>query len=435
MQKETKIYQNLPNNPGVYLFKDKLGHVLYVGKAINLKKRVSNYFNKEPKEERIKKLLSEARKIDFYQVKSEVEALLLEARLIKQFRPKYNVRLKDDKRYLYVGITKEKYPQIALIRQPEKENNLLAWFGPFPSAASIKEILRLLRRVFPYRSCRQLTSKPCLYYHLDLCPGMCFKEVKNYAKTIKRIMMFLAGQIDFLVENLKKEMKKMSGQQKYEEAAMIKKQIQMIENLLTTHAKAQEEEKVMKQLEELRKLLVKYYGIETNQIQRLEAYDVANLGNNLVVGSMVVFLNGEPERSQYRRFKLQWSGGDPGGIQAILARRLNHQDWLYPQVILVDGGKTQVSAAFKALVEKNLAKRIPVVGLAKKEEKIFIPKVFKEKIISWKTLKYQPSSEIHQLLQQARDEAHRFAQNYYQKLHRKAIFAFAPEQKQKDRNQ
>jgi len=418
-----KFYQNLPNNPGVYLFRDKDNRVLYVGKALNLKKRVRNYFDKQPKEERIKKLLFKAEKIDFIEISSEIEALLLEARLIKQHRPKYNVRLKDDKRYLYVGLTKELYPQIKLIRQPESESSLLAWYGPFPTAASIKEILRLLRRVFPYRTCRKLTDKTCLYYHLNLCPAMCLGTVRDYPKTTKKIMIFLDGQINPLVKKLQKEMETLAKKEEFEQAGQLKRQIQMIKGLLHRYGRGEDEEKPQRQMDELRKLLVKYSGIEPNKIERLEAYDVANLGENLIVGSMVVLQNGEPDKSQYRQFKLTWSGGDPGGIKQILSRRLTHQEWLFPQVILVDGGKTQVAAAFEALREKNLFKTIPVLGLAKKEERIFIPKVIKEKIVSWKTFKYQSSSLIHQLLQQARDEAHRFAQRYYKKLHRKVIFS------------
>jgi len=421
--KDLKPYLKFPNAPGVYLFKNQQGQVLYVGKALSLKKRVRQYFDKTQKEERIKNLIKEFVKIDFLKTSSEIEALLLEARLIKQYWPKYNVRQKDDRRYLYVGITEEKYPRIALIRQPEKEKNLKAWFGPFPSSASLKEILRLLRRIFPYRTCRQLTGKSCLYYHLNLCPGMCLSESQDYKKTIKKTMMFLDGRIKPLVKSLQKEMVSFSRQEKFEQAGLIKKQIQMIENLLSSHAKGQDEEKTRQQVSQLRKLLVEHSGIEPSSIKRLEAYDVANLGENLIVGSMIVFQNGEPDKSAYRQFKLQWSGGDPGGIKQILSRRLTHQEWSYPQVILVDGGKTQITAAFKALREKNLAKTIPILGLAKEEEKIIIPKIIKEEIISWKTLKYRSSSLVHQLLQQARDEAHRFAQRYYKKLHLKSTFS------------
>lgn len=415
-------YKNLPDEPGVYLFRDKNQKILYIGKALNLKNRARNYFDNQPKEERINNLLQKAEKINYFIVKSEIEALLLEARLIKEHRPEYNIRLKDDKRFLYVGITKEKYPQVALLRQPERLSNLQEWFGPFPSAASIKEILRMLRRVFPFRSCRNLTQKSCLYYHLKLCPGMCLGETAEYNNNIRKIKMFLNGKIELLVKNLNKEMKKASVAEDYEQAGNLKKQIDLIENLLQDHTTSQDEDKAPKQLEELRKILGSWSGVEPFFIRRLEAYDVANLGSQVVVGSMVVFLNGEKSTKDYRQFKLKSEGGDPGGIFQILSRRLEHQEWDLPQVILVDGGKTQITAAFQALREKKLTKQIPVLGLAKKEEKIIIPKIIDEEIKAWKTIKYQSSSLVHQLLQSARDEAHRFAQRYYKKLHQKITF-------------
>jgi excinuclease ABC subunit C len=263
---------------------------------------------------------------------------------------------------------------------------------------------------------------------------MCLGEVKNYPKTIKKIMMFLDGQINSLVKDLQKEMKIAAKKEEFEQAAQLKRQIQMIQDLLQIRTKGQDEDKTRQQLAELRKLLVRYSSIEPNRIERLEAYDVANLGENLIVGSMVVFQNGEPSPEDYRQFNLKGPAyakasagkGDPGGIKQIISRRLTHQEWLFPQVILVDGGKTQISAALEALRDKNLAKQIPVLGLAKKEERIYIPKVIKEMIVDWKILKYQSSSLVHQLLQSARDEAHRFAQRYYKKLHQKTTFVGEP---------
>lgn len=252
---------------------------------------------------------------------------------------------------------------------------------------------------------------------------MCLGESREYNQNIKKIILFLDGRIKPLVKKLQKEMMKFSQEEKFEQANQIKKQIQMMEMLLSGHSQNQDEERTQKQIEELRKILVEYSGIEPNKIQRLEAYDVANLGENLVVGSLVVFQNGEPDKNQYRQFKLTRVGGDPGGIKQILSRRLTHHEWLYPQVILVDGGKTQIVAAFEALREKNLAKTIPVLGLAKKEEKIIIPKIVKEEISGWKTFHYRSSSLVHQFLQVARDEAHRFAQRYYKKLHLKVTFS------------
>jgi len=418
----SKPYQHLPMKAGVYLFRDESGNVLYIGKALNLKNRVKNYYRQKLLNNRITNLLNEAKKIDYILTESEIESLLLEARLIKQYQPKFNVRLKDDKRYLYVGITKEKYSAVRLIRQPEKTDNLLAWFGPFPTAQSIREILRLIRRIFPFRSCRKLPKSPCLYYRLNLCPGMCIQAVEDYPQTIYKIRLFLNGNISSLINRLTREMKKAAMNLKFEQANQVKQQIEKIQALLGQFKQIPEEEKPHQQLEQLRRMIVRYQEFDPFVIHRLEAYDVANLGEKIIVGAMVVFIDGEPDSSLYRQFKIQGLWDDPGGIRQILKRRLAHKEWLYPQVILVDGGKAQLRAAFEALRDKNLVKQIPVVGLAKKEEKIFIPRVVKETIVGWKTIKYWSSSLVHQLLQQARDEAHRFAQRYYKKLLKKATF-------------
>jgi len=421
-----KFYLNLPNSPGVYLFKDKLGNILYVGKAINLRKRVNNYFEKKISENRINYLLEEAEKIDYILVNSEVEALLLEARLIKQYKPKFNVRLKDDKRFLYAGISKEDYPRVFLLRKPEQTQDLLAWFGPFPSAQSIKEILRLLRRIFPYRSCRKMPKKVCLYYHLNLCPGMCQYPVEKefYLTSIKKIKLFLEGRISLLVKKLEKEMKKAADNLAFEEAQNIHRQIEMIKNMLGKFKKMPEEEQIKKALEWLRKIAVRYQKIEPGIIHRLEAYDIANLGKEIIVGSMVVFINGEPQASLYRQFKIKSpKGGDPQALEEIISRRLKHQEWVYPQLILVDGGKPQLSAAFSALRKANLSSQIPLFGLEKGKETIIIPLIEEEEIRGYKQIKNSSRAVGLPILQFARDEAHRFAQRYYKKLYRKFIFS------------
>jgi len=418
--------KNFPNKPGVYLFKDKLGNVLYVGKAINLRKRVKNYFEKKPSESRINYLLEEAEKIDYILVNSEVEALLLEARLIKQYKPKFNVRLKDDKRFLYAGISKEDYSRVFLLRKPEQTQNLLAWFGPFPSAQSIKEILRLLRRIFPYRSCLKMPKKVCLYYHLNLCPGMCQYSVekKSYIASIKKIKLFLEGKVSFLVKKLEKEMKKTADDLSFEEAQNIYRQIEMIKNMLGKFKKIPDEEEAKKALEWLRKIAVRYQKTEPGIIHRLEAYDIANLGKDIIVGSMIVFVNGEPQPSLYRQFKIKsLRGGDPQALEEIISRRLSRQEWLYPQLILVDGGKPQLSAAFSAFKKVNLSSQIPLFGLEKGKETIIIPLFEKGKIKGYKQIKSSPKAVGLPILQFARDEAHRFAQRYYKKLHRRLIFS------------
>jgi len=208
-----KLYSHLPTTSGVYLFIDGNDRVLYIGKAINLKSRVRNHFTTKSKP----RLLAQIKKIKHIAVASEIESLLLEAKLIKEYLPKFNVRLKDGKRYLYVGITKEKYPRIKLLRRPEKTDNLLDWFGPFPNSSSLKEVLRLLRRIFPYCSCKKRQDKPCFYYHLNLCPAPHIKEkTVEYRQTIKKIRLFLNGQISLLVKDLTEQMEKASQKGKFE---------------------------------------------------------------------------------------------------------------------------------------------------------------------------------------------------------------------------
>jgi len=418
------FYNSLPPSPGVYLFKDVGRQVIYVGKAINLNNRVKNHFTIKNSDSRHQQLISLVEKVDFQTVSLELEALLLEARLIKQYRPRFNVLLKDDKRYLYVGISKEKFPRIYLLRKPEIEENLLDWFGPYPTSSAIKEILRLLRRIFPYRTCPRLPGSPrsCLYYHLKLCPAPCLGEVATYPQTIQKIRLFLNGEIKPLLNLLTKQMNEASKSLKFEEAQVAKKQIEMLQNLLQKRPKSADEEKSAKQIEQLKDLLIRYQGFDPFIIHKIEAFDIANLGKEITVGSMVAFVNGEPDSSLYRQFKIVGIfQNDVEAIKQIILRRLNHPEWVFSQVILVDGGKGQVSAAFSALKEKNLTGKIGLLGLAKQFETIVVPKIEKDKIISWKMLPLSPSSPFLQLLQAIRDESHRFAQRYYKNVHKKKL--------------
>jgi excinuclease ABC subunit C len=196
----------------------------------------------------------------------------------------------------------------------------------------------------------------------------------------------------------------------------------MVQDLLTRRPKSADEERVEKQLTQLKDLFIRYQSFDPYLIHRLEAYDIANLGGEIIVGSMVAFTEGEPDPSQYRQFKiLNQYQDDFEALKQILLRRLYHQEWIYPQVIVVDGGKGQVSALFEALKEKGLVGKIGLLGLAKELETIIIPKIHQSKITGWKTLNLSPNSPALQLLQHARDEAHRFAQRYYKKLHSKKV--------------
>jgi excinuclease ABC subunit C len=419
--------KKLPHRPGVYFFKDKSKKVIYVGKALDLKKRVASYFYPSVKNQKTKKLVSQINQVDFLTASSEFEALLLEAKLIKEYLPKFNVSLKDNKRYLYIAISKEKYPAVFLTRRPEMEEKLLDWFGPFPSAYAARQVLKTVRKIFPFRSPCKMPPRGCLYLHINLCPAMCQVPTANYKKTISRIRNLLNGQTKLLLKQMEKTMSVKARQQQYEEALYLKQEILALKHVTFRQAQGftHQQERV-KGLFMLRKLLVKYQGFDPIVLNKIEGFDISNLGKNLIVGSMVAFVNGSKENGLYRRFKINFidrksliDQNDTESIRQVICRRLNHPEWLYPQLIVVDGGRGQVSAAFSALKEKDLTGQINLIGIAKEEEKLVIPQINQGKIDGFKTLKLAANSPALKLIQQIRDESHRFAQNYYKLLHRK----------------
>ncbi len=420
--------RNFPSSPGVYLFKEKYGKVLYVGKAINLKKRVQSYFKNKKLELRISKLLEKASKVDYIATKTEIQTLLLEANLIKQYQPKYNIQLKDNKRYLYAGISKDRYPRVYLLRQPEIDKRLLDWWGPFPTAQSIKEVFRYLRRVFPYRSCEKMPRKTCLYYHLKLCPGVCKNAIseKAYKKSVDKIRIFLKGNVQKLLYILEREMNSDAQSLQYENAQIKKNQIELIERFLNNFNKLPEDELIEKRLAWLRNILIKHQNVDPMVLNRIEGYDISNLGQQIVVGSMVVFSSGEEDKAQYRHYKIRAkTGGDPEALKEVLIRRLKHEEWVFPQLILVDGGKPQLSAAIAALLDRGLGKHVGLIGLTKEKETIIVP-YFEKGKLCFKNIRQSSKTIGLPLLQNIRDESHRFAQRYYKKLHQKAMFSSLP---------
>lgn len=409
------LYSHLPQKPGVYLFKDKKGKVLYVGKAGNLKKRVASYFT-PPFDWKKKGLLRETEKVDYFLTDSEIEALLLEARLIKKHQPKYNERLKDDKRFPSIGVTiREKYPRVFYTRKKgeTRENPEVLFFGPFPNPAVVKRVLRLLRKIFPFRSCKRMPKKPCLYFHLHLCPGVCLQKGKNYKKTIQQLVMFLRGEKTSLLRELKGEMEKAADEERFAEAARLKRQLADLEYITSSCFIApffprREREK---EIWELRKIL----GLA--RAKRIEGFDVSSIGGKKAVGSLVVFLNGEPEKGGYRRFRIKTEKklGDVGMLKEVVRRRLNHPEWRYPDLMVIDGGKGQVGGVLAVLQEKGL--QIPVVGLVKREEKIIRP----TPLGRFEEITLPDDSPALHLLQRIRDEAHRFAIAYHKKLRIKSF--------------
>lgn len=431
--------KQLPKKPGVYIYRDTKGKIIYIGKALVLKNRVSSYFHGKH-DVKTTELVANIANLEWIIVNSEFEALLLEARLIKQHEPKYNISQKDSKSYLYIVIGKQFPNRIFTARWTELNdlnNEILDWFGPLPSSSDAKRILKIVRRIFPFRSCKTMAKSPCLYSHLNLCPAPCLSQnppptpplkkggASDYCQTINRIRHLLSGKTNSLknlIKAFEKEMKSFAKATDFEKAQLIKNQITSLQTLTEGWRRVPSEKRdLAKTFAVLRQILVKYQGFDPITLNKIEGYDVSNLGHDIIVGSLVAFVNGESDTSLYRKFNLKYNQpdqDDPLGIKNIIRRRLNHPEWIYPQLILVDGGKTQVSAAFEALKEKHLVGQIALLGIAKQEEVLVIPRTTNEKIISWKLLRLGRSQPELQLLQQIRDEAHRFAQKYYQEKHK-----------------
>ncbi len=447
----------IPPVTGVYCFKNK--KILYIGKAVNIQKRVKNHFQQPGFKESI--FLDKTKRVGFIKTDSEIEALILEAKLIKKQQPKYNVMWRDDKNYFFVARTQEDFPQVFITHQKKLEIGNwkleIDFVGPFVDGTALKQTLKTLRKVFSYRSCRNLpkpstgaklsaglvphrnkvsgAGKPCLWYQLDRCPAPCLlksdlgeqipsakrkmkKESQNNAKNIFKI---LRGEKNKVLKELEKEMEKSSKVQEFEKASKIRDKIFSLKRIIS-HSKILEEKLITEEWEKTERELQKI--VKTGKkLSRIEAYDVSNIQGQEATGSMVTFINGRPEKNQYRRFKIsgkftpyqtKGSGAGPNDVamlKEVIKRRFAHREWPYPDLILVDGGISQLNIAKSVIKNKN----IPVIAIAKKENKLFVKG---ERQFFLKNL----SREIFNLILQLRDEAHRFALSYHKKLRQNEIF-------------
>ncbi len=391
MNNAENFYGKLPKIPGVYLMKNAIGKILYIGKAADLKRRVSSYFLR-PQDFRIEKLLSEVEKIGYKKTDTALEALILEAKLIKKFEPPFNIREKDDKSFLYVEITKEKFPRVLLARGKSEING--ERFGPFVSASSIRESLKILRRIFSWsmHSPDKSGKKPCFDYQIGLCPGTCIGAIsqKDYFKNIRNLKLIFQGKKKDILKNLNKEMKIASDKLEFEKAEKLKRQIFALRHIqdvaLINDSEIRDSDSA-----------VKHY--------RIEGYDISNISGTSAVGSMVVFIDGKPAKSEYRKFKIRTiqKPNDVGMLKEILRRRFQN-NWPLPDLILIDGGRGQVNAAKQVLATSSGVK-IPIVGIAKGNKRK------DNKLIGEK-----PPVVDKKTLIKARDEAHRFAIKYHKSL-------------------
>lgn len=410
------LTKNVPAEAGVYLFRDRKNKVIYVGKAINLKARVSSYFQKNLGNAKSALLVERIAEVDYFKVMSEFEALLLEAKLIKKYQPYFNSQLKDDKDYLYIKITSEDFPKVLTVRKKSLEAAKI-YFGPFPNATQARSTLKLARRIFPFRTtCQPNSARACLNYHIGLCPGVCIGAIssKDYQKQIRRLRGFLNGNTGEITNQLHQEMLVLARQLRFEEAAKIKNSLVAIK---ATTRPIEDVERYLSGpdvLEGVYQTQIRDLAAMLNLDQdlvRIECYDISHISGTNTVGSMVVFHNGAASKDDYRRFRIKTVPGinDPAQLAEVLSRRF-HNDWPHPQLIIVDGGRTQLNAAKKALEKLDLG--IPVFGLAKRFEEVYIPGQVR-------TLRFQNNSPALHLLQRLRDEAHRFAISYHRYLRSK----------------
>ncbi len=415
MKIETFKKIKMPNKPGVYFFRREK-EIIYVGKATSLKDRVKSYFGKDLIEARgpvILDMVFKADKITWQTTDSVLEALILEAELIKKYQPKYNTKEKSDKSFNYIIITKEELPRVIILRGKEllqKQKNsgrftrqnptgsdthqnssvsFVSVFGPYTNSSQLKEALKIIRRIFPFLDDKSKNYAE-FYRQINLVPDLANR--KMYLQNIKNMKLFFQGKKKIILKNLEKEMKVYAGRREFENAGEIKRQIFALKHINDVA---------------LLKLEPSAYGLVPTF--RIEAYDIAHMGGKNMVGVMVVVENGVVNKSEYKKFKIRTQKGanDTGALVEVLERRLAHPEWVYPDLIVVDGSTAQINFAKSALMK--VGARIPVVSVVKDERHKPKGIIGESKLIK----------QYKNLILLANNEAHRFAINYHKNLRAK----------------
>jgi len=422
----TKQLRDLPHRPGVYLFRDRFHRVIYVGKAKDLHRRVGQYFHPSRRmgaDLKTRALLESIAELETHGVKSEPEAILLEGRLIKEYRPRYNVSFRDDKRFLMVRVDMdEPFPKFQTTRM--KREDKARYFGPFAHSGALRQTLSLMRRKFGLRSCRpevpgERDYRHCLDHVIKNCSAPCVGRIsrEEYGERVKQACEFLEGKTQEMREDLKAAMKKAAERRDFEKAASLRN---LVEDLKKTTRPAKRFFRDLpttvvpeRDLEILRDVL----GLMAVPA-RIECFDISNISDTHSVASMVVFRDGRPSRPAYRRYRIQGVAGqdDVGCMAEVIRRRCarwKSEGSTPPDLIVVDGGKGQLGAAVRELREGGWAE-VPAIGLAKQNEEIFRPGRPDPIVLP------KENGAI-RLLQRVRDEAHRVANGYHQLLMKKRM--------------
>jgi excinuclease ABC subunit C len=419
--------REFPTSPGVYLMKDEQGRVIYVGKAKNLRSRAGSYFLKAAAEEYRTQWVHEISDIDFLTCESEVDALLTESRLIKDIQPKHNKEQKDDKTFPYLMITmREDYPRVEVTREPRDRGVKL--FGPFTSAGALRSAMQTLQKIFKFRNCsldieandeRWKWFRPCLLASINQCTAPCNLRIskEDYRKDIDRLLRFLEGHKKSLLSEMQEDMQAAAKALQFEKAARLRDELKMLQRLeergqIETHVQPEvfyvDPKKGLAGLKKVLKL---------NDMPRtVEGVDIAHLSGGETVASVVQFLDGLPFKPGYRRYKIQGVDGvdDFRSIHEVIARRykrLSEEQQVFPDILLIDGGKGQLNAALAAFRDVEVTPPT-ILSLAKREEEIYLPGASDP-------IRLSRNAFALRLLQYVRDEAHRFAQQYHHLLRKK----------------
>ncbi|TSC91252.1 MAG: hypothetical protein G01um10142_67 [Parcubacteria group bacterium Gr01-1014_2] len=461
-EKITDQIKKAPDKPGIYIFSAKGGpaggwkNILYIGKAGNLKNRLRQYLNKKTDSPFGGHLLNEAERLETKITGSEIEALILESKLIKEKQPKFNILLRDDKQYFYVGFSNENFPKIFITHQPAKtqkpkfKNLQNEFIGPFTDGNALKSTLRLLRKIFPYCTCKQPHHNFCLNYHIGKCLGFCCLKQQNpnlkiknqnaklYKKNVTAIKNILSGKKDTLVRKLKKELNRLAESKEFEKAIELRNKVEKLEKVFANAKIIQDTRHMIRDTKSVLKKLSEIFKLPAVP-KRIEGYDISNIQGKNAVGAMVVFSNGRPDKKEYRKFKIMTkkTPDDTAMLKEVLIRRFRHsgmprtpkplaKEWPYPDLIFIDGGIAQLNIAIK-----TTAGRFPIISLAKGKKEVFsftpyeAARARRTSLLRLGSTLKKPMPmkklppEVQNFIKWIDSEAHRFAISYYRKLHRK----------------
>ncbi len=401
--------KDLPSTIGVYLFK-KNKIINYIGKSVNIKARVFSHLENAKLDNKERLIIHNSDTVETITTESEFKALIIEAKLIKEFQPKYNSIWKDDKSPLYIKITtRDKFPKVIITRKEFDKQSL--YFGPFSSVRMVEKIINDIRRIIPFCTQKKTSKKACFYSKIGLC-NPCpneihqIKEKKQYKKNINQIISILNGNVKKIINDLNKQLNVLIKNSNYEQAIIIRNKIFRFDRLL--HLKDDSSfaiNDIEKNLEEMLVVLKKYFS-QLIKLNRIETYDISNLGLDQVVGSMVVMKNGQIDKGEYRRFKIKQKGlrSDFDRLEEVIKRRLK-QSWPTPDLMIVDGGRPQIKTILKVFQKNQID--IPLLGIAKNPDRVIVG------VEKLPDLFLKNDSKILNVIRLLRDESHRFARKYH----------------------